>query len=321
VHQNKFGSACQKCHSTAGWGNVALTEFNHDRTNFALRGRHTFLSCKQCHLPGQPLKIARYSRCTDCHRDYHQGQLSKRGQQGACEECHTVTGFSPADFSIDDHRQTAYPLAGAHLAVPCNRCHKKIIKNSTDQSIQFKFESTTCPSCHQDIHQGTVDNYLHKVSPLSAGQGCEYCHTVVGWKKVEFDHRQTRFELTGKHMQLACSRCHQPLWQNDQTRLLFGLLSTQCHSCHQDVHQGQFQDNASGQVLCQRCHTPDDWHKLLFEHNRDSRFPLQGAHQTVPCNRCHPLLADNGRKYVHYKPLDTGCLACHGQRKIHDKLN
>ncbi len=322
VHQTKFGTTCEKCHTTGGWKNVTLTEFNHDRTNFALHGRHALLSCKQCHLPGNPLKIPRYTRCTDCHRDFHQGQFVHRDQQGACEECHTVTGFSPANFTVDDHRQTAYPLAGAHLAVPCNLCHKKIINDSGDQSIQFKFESTTCPSCHLDIHQGTVDIYLDKISSRTGRQSCEYCHSLAGWKMVEFDHQQTSFTLTGKHLSLACSRCHQSILTGKLVeKILFTPVSQQCNDCHQDIHMGQFNADASGHILCQRCHTPESWQKLVFEHNRDSRFPLQGAHQTVPCNQCHLLIMENERKYVFFKPLDTSCKTCHGQRKVQNKIN
>ncbi len=322
VHQNKFGNECQRCHSTSGWKNVSLTQFNHDSTDFALRGRHASVPCQQCHLPGKPLKISRYTRCSDCHSDYHQGQFASRDRQGACEECHTVAGFQPANFTVTDHQKTAYTLAGAHLAVPCNLCHKKIVNDHGGQSIQFRFASTNCQSCHTDIHQGTVAEYLNKISSQTGLSGCEYCHTVLSWKTVNYDHSQTGFTLTGRHLAVTCNRCHQP--RNNENRpeqISFKSLSAQCANCHQDIHLGQFNADVSGHVPCQKCHTPADWRSLQFDHNRDSRFPLQGAHQAVACDRCHPTAITADRKYIRYKPLDSSCKTCHSQRKIQNKNN
>jgi hypothetical protein len=167
-----------------------------------------------------------------------------------------------------------------------------------------------------------VDEYLKNVSTRTGRDGCEYCHSFDGWQTVNFDHQQTGFPLNGRHSQVSCSQCHQPVMKNNLLeKIIFKNTVQQCTGCHQDVHQGQFQTDSTEQVLCQRCHQPEGWQQLVFNHNRDARFTLQGAHQTVTCNQCHPLVIQNNRKFVRYKPLDTSCKACHGTEKIQNKLN
>jgi hypothetical protein len=96
-------------------------------------------------------------------------------------------------------------------------------------------------------------------------------------------------------------------------------LKPACQGCHKDVHQGQFvatavEGSLTGNITdCGRCHTPTkDWRPKNFDHNRDSRFKLEGAHQTVPCSKCHVANENNGIKFVKYKPIDPACSACHG---------
>ena len=66
-------AGCESCHSPKAWN--ALT-FNHDRTNFPLKGKHASVACVDCHTPvvdAGAQKIRRYAgtptRCVDCHRD------------------------------------------------------------------------------------------------------------------------------------------------------------------------------------------------------------------------------------------------------------
>ncbi|MFX9469357.1 hypothetical protein ABTO43_20110, partial [Acinetobacter baumannii] len=70
------------------------------------------------------MRVAKFDRCADCHRDAHQGQLAGRPGGNACESCHKVEGFSPSTFTLADHQKGRYPLQGAHLAVPCVSCHR-----------------------------------------------------------------------------------------------------------------------------------------------------------------------------------------------------
>jgi hypothetical protein len=312
VHQNKFGSSCSTCHITSGWKEVTLTTFRHDRTNYPLRGRHVQLRCEQCHPPGASHKISRYSSCTDCHRDYHQGQFASRNRKGACEECHTVEGFSPALFSVEAHQATSYPLQGSHLAVPCFLCHKKYKASNGLITTQFRFPSTRCESCHTDIHDKQSDLFLQRINHPAESSGCPYCHTLQGWSEISFNHTLTLFPLHGKHSGLACNSCHKSSKSNDASKFVpLKNIPVSCQECHADNHNGQFYNEKTKMISCEQCHSPANWNDLLFNHNRDSRFRLEGAHQNVPCNRCHPPVTVGEKQFIRYKPLETSCKSCH----------
>ena len=90
-------------------------------------------------------------------------------------------------------------------------------------------------------------------------------------------------------------------------------LPVDCAGCHADIHLGQFIQQNHEQTFCYKCHSPADWHELTFDHNRDSRFLLEGAHQMVECTGCHKLLqTPEGISYIKYKPLSIECVDCHG---------
>jgi len=311
-HKNRFGQTCTKCHNTAGWERINQVNFDHDQTNFPLRGKHAFLECEKCHLPGRPLKGLAYARCMDCHSDFHQRQFSDRASGGDCDACHTVDGFVPSTFTIAQHQKTDFRLAGAHLAIPCIACHKPMQTASGSKTIQFQFEATNCQSCHRDPHEGDADKYV-KIN------GCTYCHNTDSWKAITFDHSQTDFGLIGRHAKIDCQACHKPVdREGQQIQLRFGGLTTSCQNCHKDIHQGQFAKTIiqSGSTQkstdCGGCHTPNNWKPTKFDHNTDSRFSLKGAHQFVPCSKCHQPIQNNGIEFVKYKPINPACSNCHG---------
>ena len=109
----------------AGFQRIQPGQFDHSRTGFSLLGEHAEVKCDSCHRPGRPRPL-RHARCTDCHQDRHAGQLAGRADGGRCETCHDVNGFKPARFSPEDHARTRMPLTGAHLAIPCDACHREV---------------------------------------------------------------------------------------------------------------------------------------------------------------------------------------------------
>jgi len=323
VHQNKFGPSCSTCHNTSGWKEVALTTFRHDRTNYPLRGRHTQLRCEQCHRPGLPHKISRYANCKDCHQDYHQGQFTRRNRKGACEECHTVDGFSPALFTVEDHQASSYPLQGSHLAIPCFLCHKRYKTQKGLMATPFRFPSTHCETCHADVHDKQGELFQQRISKQNGSSGCEYCHTAQGWTVTSFNHALTSFPLEGKHTLTACRACHKPNEINGKpVQIPLKNIPFTCQNCHTDIHHGQFNDNKSNKTTCDKCHSPGNWIELKFDHNRDSRFPLEGVHRDVPCSRCHPSITKDGNQFKRFKPLEISCKSCHDKNeniKLNDK--
>jgi hypothetical protein len=51
-----------------------------------------------------------------------------------------------------------------------------------------------------------------------------------------------------------------------------------------------------------------------FDHDRDARFSLKGAHATVTCARCHfTRRSAAGKPVVVYRPVSTKCESCHSE--------
>lgn len=311
-HNNKFGRDCQKCHSTLGWRQVNQQAFDHSRTRYPLKGKHVLVNCQKCHPPGRSTKIVRYQKCSDCHINYHIGQFKTDTAHKDCQQCHTVDGFSPSTFSLAQHEQTNYPLKGGHLATPCVLCHTKLNGDTPNQTTRFRFGSTQCQECHKNPHGNQVEKYL-------TTNGCEYCHHISSWRNVSFDHTKTKYPLTGRHQAAQCSGCHVAQKDGENVVYQFMAVETNCQNCHDDIHYGQFKfkilDNNKSATDCSRCHTTIDWLAEKFDHNSDSRFKIDGAHQFVKCGRCHPNIVLGGKTFRLYRLLRTECSSCHGTKK------
>lgn len=224
-HASRFGLDCTRCHSPQSWKAIPAGAFDHDRTDYPLRGAHARVECQKCHAGGDFKKKLAFARCRDCHRDVHDGQLAQRGDGGACESCHGVEGFLPARYGGLEHDRSRFPLRGAHRAVACNACHRPTREGAPRGSVRFRFESNACAACHTDPHaaqfavQGTTD--------------CARCHAETGWKLPRFDHdRQTRFRLEGAHARTACTACHKPQKVGERTVVRWRPLDTACRACH-----------------------------------------------------------------------------------------
>ena len=72
-------------------------------------------------------------------------------------------------------------------------------------------------------------------------------------------------------------------------------------------------------VQCDQCHKPFDWSAVNFDHNRDSRFNLEGAHLKVSCSQCHKTTTISGVHTILYKPLDITCSSCHVKREMNQE--
>jgi hypothetical protein len=200
-HKGRLGTSCDRCHTTASFTSVA--SFDHDKTRFPLRGAHRNAKCDSCHTKGRALKWTKFDQCSSCHRDPHAGQLG-----GDCATCHTVERFLPSTFGVEDHQKTKFPLAGAHLAVPCNACHVK-----KEKVTQFRLPSASCTNCHKDPHRGETTRF----------GACTVCHTIQTWSRITFDHTKTGFVLEGAHARVQCAACHAKGFKG---------VPRDCRSCH-----------------------------------------------------------------------------------------
>lgn len=296
VHENKFGPNCSSCHNENSFHQVAgMTNFNHQKTNFPLEGKHRQVSCRSCHQQSLTAPVA-HAKCADCHRDYHRGQFTNETSKPDCSVCHDVTGFTTSSFTIEQHNQLKFKLEGAHLATPCFACHQKGIR------WEFPQIGERCVDCHENIHRRKIaEEYMPQ-------ENCQLCHNVIEWRDVTFDHQKTGFTLTGKHTIINCRSCHFKE-EGDIVEQHFSGLGKDCENCHQDPHREQFK--VDGKTNCAKCHQSYAWKPSRFDHDQ-SRFQLEGQHAQTACVRCHPSLEDEEGTFTKYKlKADIKCADCH----------
>jgi hypothetical protein len=290
VHHGTLGADCKKCHQTTSFKNVSKSDFDHNKTQFPLLGKHAALNCQSCHKGGITVKL-NYTKCTDCHKDLHYGDFTSQSGITDCSNCHTVNGFSPSLFTVEKHNESNFKLTGNHLAVPCISCHKK------NNEWHFKNIGMKCSDCHEDIHKAELKE------KYGGGTNCSRCHETNSWNKISFDHNSTLFVLEGKHIDVSCSQCHR---RNE--KILFASVKGDCDYCHKDVHLGQFKSTEGN--YCLRCHTFQNWKPEKFNHD-NTGFLLQGAHKNVKCSACHKQIEKQGIKFINYKIPNFKCASCH----------
>lgn len=295
IHNGKFGNQCTDCHTTDNFRNVKLGGFDHDKTGFKLLGQHKAVKCADCHGSDLNSKPA-HNECLSCHKDYHKGEFLVAEKPKDCSVCHTVDGFSPSLFTLDQHQKSRFPLIGSHLAQPCQACHY------TNQEWSFKKASIACVACHTNIHGSEIS------AKFIGDSNCENCHNTEKWLNYKFDHDETKFKLTGKHAGRKCYDCHTKDNSTPTPVRIFASTKSNCESCHIEVHNNQF--TVTGNSDCLRCHTTSGWSAELFDHGL-TKFPLTGAHSLIGCERCHKEIEENGIRFINYKIEDFKCASCH----------
>ncbi len=271
-----FSTTCEDCHDITSmvW---SATNFNHDF--FPLTGGHN-IECASCHGQGGNFK-GLSTDCVSCHQANYDAATDPNHRLGNfsldCTQCHTINGWSPANF---DHNTTQFPLTGAHINASCSSCH----------SQGFAGTPMDCYSCHQSSYNSAV-NPNHVAAGISTQ--CQDCHNTSAFIPSTFDHATTGFTLTGRHIGLECSSCHQGTTSN---------ANPACYSCHQADYNNAPEHVAQNYPHeCEMCHNTNDWGDTNFDHSTTG-FPLTGAHQTVDCSSCH----QSG-----FAGTPTQCESCH----------
>ena len=216
------GTACASCHVTASWKDV---RFNHERTGFPLTGRHARTTCKACHSRDFTTPVPR--TCSGCHTDVHAGELGAR-----CESCHDTTDWR-SRFDADAHRRTAFPLVGAHAAIPCTECHAEA------RERRFSRAAVDCLGCHQAQAQRTVAPVDHTAGGLGlATQACQSCHLPTRWAPARFTTHDACFPISaGAHAGVPCLSCHATLTR--ATAACRTNTATRCVDCHTNARDGK----------------------------------------------------------------------------------
>ena len=273
--EQQYPHNCEMCHNTSAWDDAT---FNHNDTQFPLTGAHVQTNCLECHVGG--VFEGTPTDCWSCHQaDYNDADNHVEQQYPQnCEMCHSTSNWDETTFN---HSDTQFPLTGAHIQTNCLECHVGGV---------FEGTPTDCWSCHEadynDAEDHLQDSYPHN---------CEMCHNTSNWGDSEFNHNNTAFPLTGRHVQQGCAECH----VNGQ----FEGTPTDCWSCHQeDYNDAERHVSQNYPHDCTECHNTNGWEDDRFTHDH-THFPLLGAHATLECLACHV----NG----DYEPLPMECSSCH----------
>jgi len=195
---------------------------------------------------------------------------------------------------------SCHELSTGKRAFRCLSCHKEIAwrieaRKGLHASYELEKDSSTrCAECHPE-HNG-------ENAPITK------------WNVDTFDHEKTGYKLEGKHIGLACGRCHSAehvdrrelatIRVTNLNKTFLGV-SPSCVNCHQDQHKGRLKEN------CLQCHNFIDWKTiniLSFDHSL-SRYPLTGLHVKVRCELCHNTALDRRPRYVGVPFGD--CRDCH----------
>lgn len=302
-HDGLYGTDCAQCHKESSFLSLKKMDFfDHSVTDYPLEGKHIGIDCKECHTQRFSTPID-FAACKNCHDDYHDGEFAENGLSPDCVACHSLNeGFDYSLYTLEQHQETVFPLEGAHLATPCFACHL----DERDNRWTFRELGQQCVDCHEDIHEGYIPaNYY-------PADDCTQCHGPETWDAVTFDHSKTDWELTGKHQSVTCGECHFKESPEKPGEIIqkFVDLSTDCISCHENVHGDEFAED--GITDCNRCHVTESWYPDRFNHD-STNFPLEGAHATVACAACHDTVGTEGVTETIYKLGKFQCVDCHLQ--------
>lgn len=303
-HQETLSSNdCASCHTTEDF--APATNFDHNKADFKLKGKHETVDCKECHeltikngKDFQKFNDIPFKDCKACHDNPHNENIT-----GACTQCHTEESFTLfKGRGKFNHNTTNFTLKGKHQNIDCFTCHEKTSNPKLVFQDRNNIEETNCIECHTDTHEGKF------------GNDCVKCHSESGFrysKNMEtFDHKFTDFALEGKHETVDCKECHKIGKFTD------AIEFSSCTSCHTDYHEGEFKKN---NVLpdCNTCHSLEsgfDTSLFTLERHETTDFPLEGAHIATPCFACHVSETDDKWRF---KDKGTTCVECH--EDIHEE--
>ena len=304
AHKNNLGTDCKQCHTDQSFtSHSSLKHFNHNKTDFHLKGQHRQVDCFTCHqADAPPARVFQdnlgipSNNCVACHADVHDGKLGTN-----CAECHTEESFKVAG-SMDNfnHDLTGFALEGKHEVVDCRKCH-------VSESLTDPLPYSTCASCHEDYHGG-------EFAEGTTSPDCVECHTVKGFSPSLFtfdDHAKSDFPLDGAHLATPCFACHfsEETSLGKEGKWHFKNIGQRCVDCHEDVHVNEIATDFYPKQSCETCHSTDSWNgENSFDHGLTA-FLLEGGHLRTTCADCHIQVEEKPAR--HFKGISQECASCH----------
>jgi hypothetical protein len=315
----EYSVKCEKCHDVNGFIPVLFDVKMHETARFPLEGSHRAVACNLCHKADAKVRER-----------------------------------VPAAVKRDLLRKSRPLLvSAARLALP------DVLADALDESPPAggapapasPAASADCIGCHADVHGGQFRRAVgESPKPRVPAKACAECHDMSSFAEHKFKHEDSRFPLTGKHKDIACSDCHvKAKAAGGEEVVAYRPMSLGCGSCHADVHVGQLvpglasaarADNggpddgeggerprtvpsaccaqplraggmANAGTDCAACHGTTSFKPASFDHDKQGAFPLDGKHEQVQCVACHQVVEAGGKKIAQYKPVPTECGACH----------
>ena len=316
---NVPGFDCGDCHGSGSWERLTLSGFNHESTEFPLKGIHKIQDCSSCHPGETNMENHRFQKdnfdCTSCHIDVHKSELGDN-----CLKCHTEQTWTVNSQSFD-HNQTQFPLLNGHKGVLCNQCH------FGESSSKFTATPTDCYSCHLDEFSltGTIqypESPNH--SSLNYSQDCLLCHaTTSTWIIENFLHSssQTGFELTGLHIPADCALCHlNQIYDSTPQNCANSVCHLNDFNATTDPNHGE-----SGFPVgyCEHCHETLGWEPDIFSHDVEDvcatcHMPDYNSADDPPhidfsttCESCHSSTTTWDDATFTHEGITDGCQNCH----------
>lgn len=298
AHNGNLPGNCTQCHTVQSFAQFVGNSFNHNQTDFELKGKHRSVSCFDCHTDSQSAALVFQdhldiveNNCVACHDDVHNGKFGTD-----CARCHNEQSFYDLNANAGfNHSITDYPLEGQHVGVDCKSCHEGRLTDPIDFS--------QCKNCHEDYHRGEF---------VKAGMNpdCAECHTLMQsftYTTFGFDeHQETNFPLEGAHLATPCFACHV-----SEDHWTFRDMGESCVDCHEDIHKGYIAEKYYPEQNCINCHSNVSWKNVNFDHST-TNWALTGAHVTVDCKSCHFEESSNPIGFTqNFAHLDSQCSHCH----------
>ena len=227
-------------------------------------------------LEGQHDKAA----CAQCHVNNkwvgqaktcvgcHADVHHKNALGDKCETCHAPTTWTAIKRTREQHR---LPMTGGHEKVACAQCHT---------GGKHLTATSQCKDCHVDKHGGT-------------SAPCDRCHKTSDWKTATFQHDFCTCILPAKHQTAQCLQCH--------PKFVFTPNTFVCAGCH--LKDRKHEDLGA----CSKCHSAVSWKTKAFDHNKQTKFQIEGKHTEIGCENCH------AKKGV-FKGLPSTCEGCHTKK-------
>lgn len=137
-------------------------------------------------------------------------------------------------------------------------------------------------------------------------------------KTPSFDHDETRFPLTGRHLNTNCESCH--------VGGQFAGTPTACRSCHASGGSAETRsspDHIPVQTDCSDCHTPRFWEPARMDHGMvadacevchvgslATNKPANHIASSNRCGDCHGTYRWEGASFDH-SSITGNCVSCH----------